>query len=187
MRNELDEALCAKYPEVFRDRHAPMTHTCMCWGFECGSGWYTIIDTLCGLLTSEYNQAKESYEFLKENFENGGVMPWKGGKEITAEEVEEKRIAMEEARKRIPIASQVKEKFGGLRFYVNNANDEHYHYIYFAESMSYRTCEECGAPGQTYHMGWYRTLCDKHADENYGEAAANYRNQTGEFASDESD
>jgi hypothetical protein len=42
--------------------------------------------------------------------------------------------------------------------------------------MSGRTCEECGKPGQTYYMGWHRTLCEKHADENYGEDAhARYR------------
>ena len=36
-------------------------------------------------------------------------------------------------------------------------------YISFAESMSYRTCEECGAPGKTYTDGWHRTMCDIHA------------------------
>jgi len=29
--------------------------------------------------------------------------------------------------------------------------------------MSYRTCEECGAPGKTYTDGWHTTLCDVHA------------------------
>lgn len=47
MKKELDEALCAKYPKLFRDRNAPMTHTAMCWGFSCGDGWYDIIDRLC--------------------------------------------------------------------------------------------------------------------------------------------
>jgi hypothetical protein len=59
---------------------------------------------------------------------------------------------------------QVKEKFGGLRFYVQAATDKHYNFISFAESMSYRTCEECGAPGKRYSMGWHKTLCDIHAD-----------------------
>ena len=59
---------------------------------------------------------------------------------------------------------QIKEKFGGLRFYVHGATDKHYNYISFAESMSYRTCEECGAPGKRYTDGWHRTLCDIHAE-----------------------
>ena len=38
MKKELDEALVAKYPKIFKYRHAPMTHTAMCWGFDCGDG-----------------------------------------------------------------------------------------------------------------------------------------------------
>ena len=64
MKQELDELLCAKYPLIFKDRNAPMTQTAMCWGFDCGDGWFTIIDTLCGLLTNKYDQAKERYEEL---------------------------------------------------------------------------------------------------------------------------
>ncbi len=45
MRKELDEALCAKYPLIFKDRNADMRTTAMCWGLECGDGWYNIIDS----------------------------------------------------------------------------------------------------------------------------------------------
>jgi hypothetical protein len=48
MKHELDEKLCEKYPEIFRDRHGDKMATAMCWGFECGDGWYDIIDALCG-------------------------------------------------------------------------------------------------------------------------------------------
>jgi hypothetical protein len=66
---------------------------------------------------------------------------------------------------------QVKEKFGGLRFYIDAADDIVYAYIRFAESMSYRTCEECGKPGRSYTTGWVRTLCPEHAREfNYDES-----------------
>ena len=162
MRRELDEALCAKYPQIFKDRNGNPRDTLMCFGFECGDGWYGIIDTLCGLMTSEYRQRKDSYEYAKECLDNGGTFPW--GKPVTAEEVEEKRLAMEEAEKKIPVAVQVKEKFGGLRFYVGGATDKSHNYITFAESMSYRTCEVCGSPGKTYTNGWHKTLCDIHAD-----------------------
>lgn len=47
MREELDKALCAKYPKIFADRNKSMMETCMCWGFEHGDGWYNIIDQLC--------------------------------------------------------------------------------------------------------------------------------------------
>lgn len=32
---------------IFRDRHASMQCTAMCWGFACGNGWFPLIDTLC--------------------------------------------------------------------------------------------------------------------------------------------
>lgn len=165
MREELDLKLVEKYPLIFKDRHKPMTETAMCWGFSHGDGWYNILDTLCGLLYSDYRQAKDRYESIKEYYENGGRWPWVGGKEITAEEVEERRLAMVEAEKTVPVASQVKEKFGGLRFYVNGATEKHWNYITFAESMSYRTCEVCGKPGTYYPFGWHHVACDDHASE----------------------
>ena len=47
MKQELDEYLCKVYPKIFADRNKPMTETCMCWGFECGDGWFNIINQLC--------------------------------------------------------------------------------------------------------------------------------------------
>jgi len=47
MKRELDEMLCQRHPKIFADRHGDMRTTAMCWGFECGDGWYNIIDGLC--------------------------------------------------------------------------------------------------------------------------------------------
>jgi hypothetical protein len=160
MRKELDEALCARYPLVFRDRHENMQNTAMCWGFDCGDGWYNIIDTLCGMLTSEYRGAQSRYDHLAE-VGIGNVLY--GTKTVTQEAVDEAKAKLDGETLKVPVAVQVKEKFGGLRFYVQAATDEHYNYISFAESMSYRTCEQCGAPGKTYTDGWHTTLCDIHA------------------------
>jgi len=163
MRKELDEALCARYPLVFRDRNENMQNTAMCWGFECGDGWYNIIDTLCGLLTSDYRQAKSRYDHLVE-VGAGGILY--GTKTVTQEAIDEAKAKLDEETLKVPVAAQVKEKFGGLRFYVNGTTDKHHNYISFAESMSYRTCEECGAAGKTYTNGWHTTLCDIHAAMN---------------------
>ena len=46
MKRELDEYLCKAYPEMMVDRNKPMTETCMCWGFECGDGWFQILNQL---------------------------------------------------------------------------------------------------------------------------------------------
>ena len=161
MRRELDSQLCEKYPLIFKDRNADMRTTAMCWGLECGDGWYNIIDVLCGLLTSDYRQAQSRYESIKDLVDQPR---WEGSKDIiTQEKIDEAKVRLDEEAAKVPVAVQVKEKFGGLRFYVQAATDKHYQYISFAESMSYRTCEECGAPGKTYTDGWHTTLCDIHA------------------------
>ena len=161
MKRQLDEALCAKYPLIFKDRNADMRTTAMCWGFEVGDGWYNIIDVLCGMLYSDYRQAKDRYDHLVE-VGVGGVLY--GTKTVTQEALDEAKAKLDEETAKVPVASQVKEKFGGLRFYVNGATDKHWNYISVAENMSYRTCEECGAPGKRYTDGWHRTLCDIHAE-----------------------
>lgn len=47
MSPELDEKLCKKYPKIFKNRDGSIMETCMTWGFECGDGWFNIIDILC--------------------------------------------------------------------------------------------------------------------------------------------
>jgi hypothetical protein len=62
-------------------------------------------------------------------------------------------------------AMQVKEKFGGLRFYTGGVNidvsDEVWKVIDEAEEMSYMTCEKCGSLDDVKQTetGWVYTLC----------------------------
>lgn len=65
----------------------------------------------------------------------------------------------------VPTIAQIKEKFGGLRFYIDGSKPElseaTYKLIGDAERASYVTCEECGAPAETDRSrGWIRTLCE---------------------------
>lgn len=48
MNPELDKLLCEKYPKIMVNRHKPMTETTMYWGFECGDGWFNILNQLMG-------------------------------------------------------------------------------------------------------------------------------------------
>ena len=56
--------------------------------------------------------------------------------------------------------SDIKEKFGSLRVYTLGHDDYVDGLITMAGSMSYCTCEDCGAPGKPREGGWIRTLCD---------------------------
>lgn len=75
--------------------------------------------------------------------------------------------------------TQVKEKFGGLRYYVMDDPDlddtlrqRVWDFISEAEEESYRICEVCGEPGETRGGSWYRTLCDAHHREREAQYAA---------------
>lgn len=58
---------------------------------------------------------------------------------------------------------QIKEKFGGLRFYVGQCSDEMYDRISEAERKSLETCMKCGKRGfSTTDHGWILTLCEEH-------------------------
>lgn len=60
---------------------------------------------------------------------------------------------------------QIKEKFGGLRFYVSDGSEALIRALDVAEAKSCTICEECGAPGERRGGGWIRTLCDFHAED----------------------
>jgi hypothetical protein len=63
--------------------------------------------------------------------------------------------------------SQVKEKFGGLRFYCGgNYGEEVSRLIGAAGRKASLTCEVCGKEGKTHTIrGWMRTVCEEHKQE----------------------
>ena len=63
------------------------------------------------------------------------------------------------------VVTQVKEKFGTLRFYYDGGDEYIDGLVSLAESMSACTCETCGSPGKTVGGGWLTTLCESHAEE----------------------
>jgi hypothetical protein len=66
-----------------------------------------------------------------------------------------------EAAGEMPEIVQIKEKFGGLRFYVQGANEDQHNLINEAENTSLETCEECGKSGASQTVeGWIQTLCE---------------------------
>lgn len=64
--------------------------------------------------------------------------------------------------------AQVKEKFGGLRVYLNTPETPYIRgAISAAEEVASQTCEFCGQPGKTRAPkgrpgGWIHTVCDEH-------------------------
>jgi hypothetical protein len=75
MREELDKLLCEKYPKMMVNRNLPMIETCMCWGFDCGDGWYNILNQLMGNIQHHIDWKNR----------NGEVVP-----QVTLDQVKEK-------------------------------------------------------------------------------------------------
>ena len=59
------------------------------------------------------------------------------------------------------IATQVKEKYGGLRFYYMGGDGTIHGMVWLAEHLSYLMCEECGSMDKvTQTSGWVYTRCE---------------------------
>lgn len=166
MRKELDDKLCAHYPEIFRDRRADASSTAMCWGFDCGDGWYSLIDGLCSALMSPVYNARsllKYYETAPADTNYYTEEQWAALKEQT-------RAKLAEVAARVPVATQVKEKYGTLRFYVKGASDEQYAMITLAEHLSAKVCETCGSMNaRQWGHSWITTMCQPCATDEFGE------------------
>ena len=175
MNKTLDDQICNKYPTMFRDRNKPVNETAMCWGFQCGEGWFDIIDSLCEALTHTYTT---SIEVDEEDGKRLGIEPsvYDGKTNYYCKIIQPQVVV-----------DTVKEKFGTLRFYYHTELEEkmsylketgkypeldkilerYYNYfdgiVHFAETLSERTCEVTGLKGEMHvtgggGSGWYKTL-----------------------------
>lgn len=119
MQESLDALLCARYPAIFLvDGSAEQ---CL-FNFECGDGWFTLIDAAC--------------ELIQHDIDTNGTQF---------------------------LASQVKEKFGGLRFYYQQGSGYAAAVVDLAELLSPHVCELCGALGKAVSLfGWMQARCPAH-------------------------
>lgn len=189
MREELDAKLVAKYPHMFQNRFKSMQETCMCWGFACGDGWYKIIDSLCGQIENHvsWKRKQRVYDLKRGRAAKKGrdalIKFLSGGQRKPSEwEIERADEILQNGDREVTpyvprvVVDQVKEKFGGLRFYYHGGDDFVDGMVRMAESWAAQTCETCGDPGTIRHGGWVRTLCDKHEEE-YQAQQAKYRSE----------
>ncbi len=161
MNRHLDEYLCKKYPEIFADRSKSMRETCMCWGFCHGDGWFFLIDALC---TAIQGHVENPPYVLQKNFRARAFAAWNwiARKLHLPYKWFIHADIYEPGPKLQVVATQVKEKFGGLRFYHSGGDDEIRGMVRLAEVLSYRICEECGVMNELVTQndgGWIRTTC----------------------------
>lgn len=132
MREDLEKRLLGIKPRFFAGIDYPKS-SLMVFGFECGDGWFHLIEEL--LLAA------------KQRVEAGG---WGSFRVV-----------------------QVKEKFGGLRFYYEGGDEHFAGMVEMAERLSFRICEACGAWATETRIArdpetgeprgyWVATLCAEH-------------------------
>jgi len=154
----------------------------MCWGFECGDGWFQILNQLMGNIQHHIDWKERQREVaikfnqMTEQLKAGDSTLFDAEyKDLIGLDFKEKR--RQEILDRYPIVipeeipqvtlDQVKEKFGTLRFYYTGGDDYIRGMVTMAESMSGITCEECGNPGTSTSGGWIKTVCVEHGGQDF--------------------
>jgi hypothetical protein len=81
--------------------------------------------------------------------------------------------------------TQIKEKFGTLRWYDNGANQKVYDVISKYENLSATTCIVCGEPATVITKGWISPYCDEHSPVSVFEKNAYYEIKDGKIVDPE--
>jgi len=171
MDQELDEALCRDFPLLYKDRHASMRTTCMCWGFDIGNGWEPLVRELSSKLEvliqkfidDNPNLPCEWCSCPKDTHDEGWTSDGEFEDDGQSKHYKCHNPDGGKYSPRYPCASQVKEKYGTLSFYMTEGTDQIFDLIHEAEEKSAKICEVCGESGKRRGGGWISTLCDKHA------------------------
>jgi len=191
MKKELDEYLCKVYPKMMINRDKSIQETCMCWGFECGDGWFQILNQLMSNIQHHIDW-RERQRDIDIKF-NEMAVQLKAGDSTLFDESMKDMLNRDWVEKRkqelidLPLREikecpqvtldQVKEKFGTLRFYYTGGDDYISGLVSMAESMSGVTCEECGKPGTRTRGSWIKTACKEHGGIDFDDSEEDYLKQ----------
>ena len=164
---EFEKHMAEKYPRYFGEgkRYG---------GFAIGEGWYPIIEALVAQIDhyTKWKRNQRAYELKRQRAKKRGVdgvlkFMVKAGRTPSDWDIENAENIMNSEQTIPPKVewirvAQIKEKFGGLRFYYDGGDGHISGMVTMAESWAHRTCETCGNKGKSREGGWIRTLCDKH-------------------------
>lgn len=162
------EKLEEAYPQAFRNVYC---------GISINEGWYHIIESLVANIRRYIKWRREIR--ARDHLQNRAVRNGRDavmkfvcrGRTPTAwdesrvDEIMEKGLIEPSEKVRHIEVHQIKEKFGGLRFYYEGGDEQVYGMVRMAEAWADCTCETCGNLGKRRGGGWIRTLCDTHEEE----------------------
>jgi hypothetical protein len=188
MKTELEEKLLKKYRNLFQQELPIYTGSSeggerlenniqnllkqeetvlpIQFGIECGDGWYFLLDKLMGNIQWHIEQENDnrnrqakikwldrlSWILRIRTSHRRKLLRWIGEWIYDKQPRGVEHTSFQR--------TQIKEKFGGLRFYYYGGDRTIDGMVYLAESMSYNICETCGTTknvGKT--SGWIYTCC----------------------------
>lgn len=146
-------------------------------GFAIGPGWYHIVEALVGQIdtytmwrrrirTMDLRLARakaKGRDAVLKYITKEGKLPTDWDEE-RADAIMDTDLKIADKVHWIRVA-QIKEKFGGLRFYYDGGDEHISGMVTMAEVWAGYTCEQCGDRGTRRDGGWIRTLCDVHEAE----------------------
>ena len=158
-------------------------------GFAIGPGWFHIVESLVSQIDhyTKWRRNMRSYDLrlarakakgrdaLLKHITKGKLTPSFYDEDRADEIMENDQRPITEKVNWIRV-EQIKEKFGGLRFYYQGGDDRIEGMVNMAEIWANHTCETCGNKGKRRDGGWIRTLCDTHEAE-YQAKWANMRSE----------
>lgn len=137
MNIELEQKLVEKYPTILKNYRGDRKVTAMAWGFECGDGWYNLLD-----------KGMEKIKYLCEIFSvvNSNKV------EVVADQIKEKFGTL--------CFYYSIENATDIQHNIISS------IIISMEDQSEHTCEVSGERGVLCKKyGWVKTLCDEEAEK----------------------
>jgi hypothetical protein len=178
---EFEDKMAKQFPRYFGEDK--------CYGgFAIGEGWYFVVESLVSQIDhyTKWRRNMRAHDLRKQRAKDkglGALIQFMAGKKRTPTDwdIERAEQAMENDISITPKihwirVEQIKEKFGGLRFYYQGGDEHIDGMVAMAEVWAGHTCETCGNKGDRRNGGWVRTLCDVHEAE-YQEKMSKYRSE----------
>jgi hypothetical protein len=170
---DFEQHLFKKYPSLFYtgEDGELLPQFQRCWN-NCPKGWELIVDHLCGSIVnyientsgSVINPNKKIMRFLNKHWcvirqkihKKFSIKVRRVTSKISYFFSKELYIHWEPPTVKV---AQYKEKYGGLRFYIDGGDENVQGMIRFAEYLCGKTCQDTGEAGDLCKKGsWYATL-----------------------------
>jgi hypothetical protein len=171
MNKKLTKKLLDKYPKLFRQASLSPQDTSMCFGFQCGDGWYNLINWTCSQLQwdidrngypqIEFNTIKEKFGTLRLYYHVVGdikdfAASDRGWTYVRRAWFNPLRFILGETYRRRLSSFELSSRWANM---IGSQSGT----ISFAELISEQFCEACGSTDdvQMSRGGWVTVRCSK--------------------------